>query len=69
MAKKKTATKEPSDAKYSFQLTDFDKYLIGEGTHERAYEKLGAHLAEIEGQKGVHFAVWAPSAREVYIMG
>lgn len=50
-------------------LTDFDKYLIGEGTHERAFEKLGAHLVEVEGQSGVFFAVWAPNARQVSVMG
>jgi 1,4-alpha-glucan branching enzyme len=50
-------------------LTDFDRYLIGEGSHERTYEKMGAHLIEIDGQPGVHFAVWAPSARQVFVMG
>ena len=64
MAKKKTVPAKPT-----FALTDFDKYLIGQGTHERTYEKLGAHLTEIDGQKGVHFAVWAPNARTVYLMG
>jgi 1,4-alpha-glucan branching enzyme len=50
-------------------LSDFDRYLMGEGSHERTYEKMGAHLVEIEGEKGVHFAVWAPNARQVYVMG
>jgi len=50
-------------------LTDFDCYLMGEGSHERTYEKMGAHLVEINGKKGVHFAVWAPNARQVYLMG
>ncbi len=50
-------------------LTDLDRYLIGEGSHERAYEKLGAHLTEVDGQAGVHFAVWAPNARRVYVIG
>src|SRR5262245_18033665 len=50
-------------------LTDFDRYLLSEGTHERTYEKMGAHLVEREGEKGVHFAVWAPNARQVYILG
>ncbi len=50
-------------------LTDFDKYLLGEGTFERAYEKMGAHLAELNGQAGVHFAVWAPNAQRVSIIG
>jgi 1,4-alpha-glucan branching enzyme len=50
-------------------LSDFDRYLLGEGSHERTYEKMGAHLVDIEGEKGVHFAVWAPNARQVYVMG
>lgn len=50
-------------------LTDFDRYLLGEGSHERTYEKMGAHVAEIDGQNGVHFAVWAPNARQIYVMG
>jgi 1,4-alpha-glucan branching enzyme len=50
-------------------LSDFDKYLIGEGTHERAYEKLGAHLVSFDGQEGIAFAVWAPNARAVSVIG
>ncbi|NOQ45342.1 MAG: 1,4-alpha-glucan branching protein GlgB [Desulfobulbaceae bacterium] len=50
-------------------LSDFDKYLICEGTHERVYEKLGAHLITMDGEKGVVFAVWAPNAREVALVG
>lgn len=50
-------------------LTDYDCYLMGEGSHERTYEKMGAHLVEIDGNKGVHFAVWAPNAREVFLTG
>lgn len=50
-------------------LTDFDRYLIGEGSHERTYEKMGAHLTELDGQPGVYFAVWAPGAHQVFLMG
>jgi 1,4-alpha-glucan branching enzyme len=50
-------------------LSEFDLYLLGEGTHNRAFEKLGAHLAEKEGHRGVHFAVWAPNARIVSVIG
>ncbi len=46
-----------------------DKHLFAEGTHERIYEKLGAHPTEMDGVRGVHFAVWAPNAREVYLIG
>jgi 1,4-alpha-glucan branching enzyme len=50
-------------------LTDFDLHLFGEGNHHRIYEKLGAHLATVEGISGVYFAVWAPSARNVSVLG
>ena len=50
-------------------LTDFDLHLFGEGNHHRIYEKLGAHLATVGGISGVYFAVWAPSARNVSILG
>jgi len=50
-------------------LTDFDLHLIGEGTHYKKYEKLGAHLKEVNGVKGVHFAVWAPNADGVRVIG
>ena len=50
-------------------LSHFDRYLISEGTHERAYEKLGAHLVRFGSDEGVVFAVWAPNARQVSIIG
>lgn len=50
-------------------LTDFDLHLIGEGTHYKNYEKLGAHIMEVDGVKGVHFAVWAPNAKGVSVIG
>ncbi|HEY0076549.1 MAG TPA: 1,4-alpha-glucan branching protein GlgB [Abditibacteriaceae bacterium] len=50
-------------------FSDLDLHLFAEGTHERVYERMGAHLATINGQKGVHFAVWAPNARAVWLMG
>jgi 1,4-alpha-glucan branching enzyme len=43
-------------------LSEFDLFLIGEGTHYRAYEKLGAHVMERDGRRGVQFAIWAPNA-------
>ena len=50
-------------------LTDYDLYLLREGTHLRAWERLGAHLRSVDGVAGTHFAVWAPSAREVSAIG
>ena len=48
---------------------DFDLYLFGEGTHTRIYEKLGAHPMRIGATEGVHFAVWAPNAQRVSVVG
>jgi 1,4-alpha-glucan branching enzyme len=50
-------------------LSEFDLYLINEGTHHNAYEKLGAHGVTVEGVQGVVFAVWAPNARRVSVVG
>jgi 1,4-alpha-glucan branching enzyme len=50
-------------------LTDFDLYLFGEGNHFQLYDKLGAHIIEHEGVRGVSFAVWAPNAERVSVIG
>lgn len=50
-------------------LTDYDLYLFGEGNHVRAYEKLGSHVAEVNGIAGAWFAVWAPNGRRVSVIG
>ena len=50
-------------------LSEFDLYLFAEGTHQRAYEKLGAHPSQRDGRDGVHFAVWAPNAKLVSVIG
>ena len=50
-------------------LSDFDIYLLAEGRHFQSYEKLGAHIREVDGVRGVEFAVWAPNAREVSVIG
>lgn len=50
-------------------VTDMDQYLFGQGTHYEIYKKLGAHLAEYNGEKGVYFAVWAPNAKKVRVVG
>ena len=50
-------------------LTPFDLHLFNEGTHVRIYEKLGAHVVTRDGQQGVEFAVWAPNADAVSVIG
>jgi 1,4-alpha-glucan branching enzyme len=50
-------------------LTDFDLYLLGEGTHQRLYDKLGAHPMTLEGVAGVAFVVLAPNAKRVSVVG
>lgn len=50
-------------------LGETDLYLFGEGNHLRLYEKLGSHVVEVEGISGVGFAVWAPNASRVSVVG
>src|SRR4029453_13529797 len=50
-------------------LSDFDRLLLGEGAHYRAYEKLGAHETVLDDVGGVVFAGWAPNARRVSVVG
>jgi 1,4-alpha-glucan branching enzyme len=50
-------------------ITDHDIYLFKEGSHAKLYEKLGAHLAKVDGVEGARFAVWAPNARAVSVIG
>ncbi|MGH9643588.1 MAG: 1,4-alpha-glucan branching protein GlgB [Terriglobales bacterium] len=50
-------------------LSDYDLYLFNEGAHGRLYEKMGAHQVKHGGVEGVHFAVWAPDAWAVFVMG
>ncbi len=54
---------------YGPVLGPLDVWLLGEGTHERLYDRMGAHVIEHEGASGVHFAVWAPNARRVSVVG
>ena len=50
-------------------LTDYDLHLFNEGTHYRAWQKFGSHRTTVDGVSGVHFAVWAPNARRVSVIG
>ena len=55
---------------YGFRpLTDDDLYLFNQGSHSRAYNKLGAHRLVREGVEGTYFAVWAPDAERVFVTG
>ena len=54
---------------FNSQITDFDTYLFAEGKHYDVYEKFGAHPMTIDGVKGTYFAVWAPHARRVSVVG
>ncbi len=58
-----------SEKAVSVYLTEFDLQLLTEGKHYRSYEKLGAHLTDVNGVRGVHFAVWAPNASRVALVG
>ena len=50
-------------------MTELDTYLFGQGTHYEIYNKMGAHLAVKNSKEGVYFVVWAPKAKEVYVVG
>ena len=50
-------------------FTDHDIYLFREGKHYKLYDKFGSHNAEVNGEKGVYFAVWAPFAKKVSVIG
>src|SRR5437763_10608876 len=50
-------------------LSDHDLYLFNEGSHIRLYERLGSHARTVNGVAGTNFAVWAPDAEGVYVMG
>jgi 1,4-alpha-glucan branching enzyme len=54
---------------FSQAISEYDEYLLAEGTHRRLYDALGAHLHEVGGIRGVRFAVWAPNALRVSVVG
>jgi alpha-1,4-glucan:alpha-1,4-glucan 6-glycosyltransferase/4-alpha-glucanotransferase len=57
------------ESKPVFRMTEDDKYLFNEGSHLKLYEKLGAHCGIVDGESGVHFAVWAPDASSIHVIG
>ena len=50
-------------------ISEADQYLFAQGTHYDIYKKLGAHLSVENGEKGMMFAVWAPHAAQVHVIG
>lgn len=72
MEKKAARPRTPKTAKKPEAqpfITEFDQYLFGQGVHYEIYKKLGAHVAMKKGKKGVYFAVWAPDAARVCLVG
>ena len=65
-AKKKTECKP---VEMTCKVSDWDQYLFGQGNHYEIYKKLGAHLTEKDGVAGTYFAVWAPRAKSVKLIG
>lgn len=57
------------NSKYAFEIGELDQYLFSQGTHYELYNKMGAHMAEKDGEQGVYFAVWAPHAVSVSVVG
>jgi 1,4-alpha-glucan branching enzyme len=63
-------TTQAASVRYDISLlTQNDLYLFNEGSHYRIYDKLGAHAMNVGGEAGTYFAVWAPNAREVSVIG
>jgi 1,4-alpha-glucan branching enzyme len=69
MAKKASSTSTPSISEGFSLLTEFDIYLFKSGKHYKLYEKLGAHVINTNEHAGTYFAVWAPNAKEISILG
>ena len=65
MVKKKGTDKKVQP----YEIGELDQYLFGQGNHYEIYEKMGAHKVTVDGVSGVYFAVWAPHARRVAVVG
>ena len=65
MVKKKSAKKTVQP----YEIGELDQYLFGQGNHYEIYQKMGAHKVTVDGEPGVYFAVWAPNARRVAVVG
>ena len=55
--------------KKAFEIGELDQYLFGQGTHYEIYKKMGAHKVKSGRKTGVYFAVWAPHAKRVSVVG
>ena len=66
--KKTTAPAKTKEISLGF-ITELDRYLFGQGTHYKIFEKLGAHPKTYKGKAGMYFAVWAPHAKAVGVVG
>ena len=66
--KKTTAPAKTKEIGLGF-ITELDRYLFGQGTHYKIFEKLGAHPKTYKGKAGMYFAVWAPHAKAVSVVG
>jgi 1,4-alpha-glucan branching enzyme len=62
-------TETSGSVRRTSRFTDYDLYLLKQGNHTRLYEKFGAHAMTLDEDAGVYFAVWAPNAREVSVIG
>ena len=71
VAKSNTAEKKAAKApvQEEYLITELDQYLFGQGTHYDIFRKLGAHPMTWKGKKGTAFAVWAPNAKNVHVIG
>ncbi len=65
---RQTTTSERSVQQFSL-FTDYDIHLFREGNHFRLFDKLGSHVVNVEGQAGTYFALWAPNAAQVSVIG
>lgn len=66
----RNSSANPGNVAVDFSLlTDYDVFLFKEGRHFRLYQRLGAHLARHDGEHGTYFALWAPNAERVSVMG
>lgn len=68
MGKKKSTNTTTGEQPITL-LTDFDIHLFRSGKHYKLFEKLGAHVTEFNGKKGTYFAVWAPNAKSISVIG